>query len=219
MVNCLAKRDQVSVTLGAFGFGLFLRGVTNMDLKSLIGVGRDCRAIGVQKTININAPVERVFDFWTNYQNFPRFMSRVREVIPVGNGRSRWLVSGPAGVPIEWTSEITEMVPNKLLAWRSIPGSAIDHSGVIHFEPKVDGGTRIHIQMCYRPIGGALGHTLARLVGSDPKSELDADMVRMKTFIETGHPPHDAAANQQLHGPAVNTTGAKQAKAVRPAHG
>jgi uncharacterized membrane protein len=219
MANCMARRDQLSATLGSLGFGLFVRGVTNMDLKSLIGVGRHCRAIGVQKTININAPVERVFDFWTNYQNFPRFMSKVREVIPVGNGRSRWIVSGPAGMPIEWTSEITEMVPNKLLAWRSIPGSAIDHSGVIHFEPKVDGGTRIHIQMFYHPIGGALGHTLARLVGSDPKSDLDADMVRVKTFIETGHPPHDAAANQQIHGSAVDTTGAKQAKAVRPSHG
>jgi len=47
--------------------------------------------------------------------------------------------------------------------------------------------------MCYRPLGGAIGHALAKLFGSDPKSEMDADLLRMKTFIEKGHPPHDAA--------------------------
>lgn len=205
MANCLARRDPLSVALGTLGFGLFMRGATNRDLKSLIGVGQDCRPIEVQKTININAPVERVFEFWNNYQNFPRFMSRVRQVILEGGGRSRWIVAGPAGIPIEWTAEITELTPYKLLAWRSIPGAAIDHSGTIHFESKTDGGTRVHIGLSYHPIGGALGHILARMAGSDPKSEMDADLVRMKTYIETGHAPHDAA-NPQIDEPAARPT-------------
>ncbi len=194
MANCLLRRDPLSIALGAVGFGLFMRGSTNLDIKSLIGVGRDCRAVEVQKTININAPVERVFDFWTNYENFPQFMSRVREVIPTGTDRSRWIIAGPAGIPVEWTAEITEKVPNKMLAWRSIAGSAINHAGIVHFEPRRDSGTRVQIKMWYRPIAGAVGHKLAWLFGSDPKSEMDADMVRMKTFIETGHAPHDAAS-------------------------
>jgi uncharacterized membrane protein len=60
----------------------------------------------------------------------------------------------------------------------------IGHSG---------GGTRVQITLCYQPPGGALGHALAKLFGADPKSEMDADLVRMKTLIETGHAPHDAA--------------------------
>jgi uncharacterized membrane protein len=170
-----------------------MRGITNLDIKSLVGVGRDCRALEVQKTINISAPVEKVFEFWTNYQNFPRFMSNVREVSSIGEGRSHWIVAGPAGVPVEWTAEITELVPNKLLAWRSINGSIINHMGIVHFERNRDNGTRVHIRFCYNPLAGAVGHALAKLFGSDPKSEMDADLVRMKTFIETGHPPHDAA--------------------------
>ncbi|HZF38391.1 MAG TPA: hypothetical protein VE715_06195, partial [Blastocatellia bacterium] len=35
---------------------------------------------------------------------------------------------------------------------------------------------------------------LARFFGSDPKSEMDADLLRMKTFIEKGRAPHDAAS-------------------------
>jgi uncharacterized membrane protein len=193
MANCLARRDPLSAAFGTVGFGLLLRGVTNRDMKSLIGLGRDCRAVEVQKTININAPVESVFKFWTNYQNFPRFMSNVREVRSSGEARSHWIVAGPAGVPVEWTAEITELVPNKLLAWRSIDGTVVNHTGVIHFEPNREDGTRVQIRLCYHPLAGAIGHALAKILGSDPKREMDADLVRMKTFIETGHPPHDAA--------------------------
>jgi hypothetical protein len=31
------------------------------------------------------------------------------------------------------------------------------------------------------------------LLGADPKSRLDDDLVRMKTALETGHRAHDAA--------------------------
>jgi uncharacterized membrane protein len=192
MANCLLRRSPLSITLGTVGFGLFMRGATNMEMKNLLGVGHNCRAIEVQKTININAPVERVFEFWSDYQNFPRFMSNVRMVKLTGERRSQWVVAGPAGIPIEWTAEITELVPNQILAWRSVEGSAIDHYGVIHFEPNQN-GTRVQIKLCYQPLIGAVGHTLARLFGSDPKTEMDGDLVRMKTYIETGHPPHDAA--------------------------
>jgi len=193
MTNCLARRDPISIALGTVGFGLFMRSATNLETKSLLGVGRDRRPIKVRKTINIHAPVEQVFDFWTDYYNFPRFMTNVREARPTGDGRSHWTVAGPAGLPIEWTAQVTELVRNKLLAWKSVPGSAISHSGVIHFEPTHEGSSRVHIELCYYPPAGAIGHALARLFGSDPKSEMDADLVRMKTFIEKGHPPRDAA--------------------------
>jgi uncharacterized membrane protein len=194
LANCLARRDLISAALGTMGFGLFMRSATNLEMKTLLGVGRDRQPIRVQKTINIHAPVEQVFDFWTDHRNFPRFMSRVREAQPIGEGRSHWIVAGPAGVPIEWTAEITRLAENKLLAWKSLPGSTVRHSGVVHFEPIHEGSTRVHIEMRYHPIGGAIGHTLARFFGSDPKSEMDADLLRMKTFIEKGHPPHDAAS-------------------------
>jgi hypothetical protein len=33
---------------------------------------------------------------------------------------------------------------------------------------------------------------VASLFGADPKSEMDDDLMRMKSFIETGHQPRDA---------------------------
>ena len=47
--------------------------------------------------------------------------------------------------------------------------------------------------MRYLPPAGVLGHAVATLFGSDPKQEMDDDLMRMKTFIETDNPPHDAA--------------------------
>jgi uncharacterized membrane protein len=193
LTYCLKRRDYASEALGTVGFFLLVRGLTNLELKSLIGVGSDCRATEVRKTININAPVGQVFEFWNDYRNFPRFLSNVREVKPLGDGCSRWTVAGPAGVPVSWTAEVTEFARNELLAWKTVPGSTVSSEGQVRFEANHNGGTRVHIKLCYHPPGGALGHALAKLFGADPKSEMDADLVRMKTLIETGHAPHDAA--------------------------
>ena len=64
------------------------RALTNMEFKRLIGVGAGRRAVTIHKIINVAAPVEGVFAFWSYYQNFPRFMSNVREIQETGNSRS-----------------------------------------------------------------------------------------------------------------------------------
>jgi uncharacterized membrane protein len=74
---------------------------------------------------------------------------------------------------------------------------------VVRFDSNGNGGTRVDIQLCYVPLAGALGHAVARAFGADPKSEMDADLMRMKTMIETGHPPHDAARPLQRTGETI----------------
>ena len=49
------------------------------------------------------------------------------------------------------------------------------------------------MRLSYRPPAGAFGHAVAAMFGADPKTEMDADLMRMKTMIETGRAPHDAA--------------------------
>ena len=52
------------------------------------------------------------------------------------------------------------------------------------------------------PMSPTFGHAVATMFGADPKSEMDDDLMRMKSFIETGHQPHDAAERQMHRGPA-----------------
>lgn len=194
----LSQRDAVSLALGAVGVGLLTRGVTNMEMKRLVGVGAGRRAVEIQKNINIAAPLKDVYEFWCNFENFPGFMSNVREVRDSGNGRSHWVVSGPAGLPVEWDAVITKQIPNELLAWKSVEGAAVESTGIIHFARNEDGTTAVDIKLSYNPPAGAIGHVVATLFGSDPKREMDEDLMRMQSFIETGVQPHDIAQKQPL---------------------
>jgi uncharacterized membrane protein len=186
------QRSAMGLALGAVGGGLLARATTNHDLRSLVGMGR--HGITVQKVVNVSAPVDRVFGFWADYRNFPRFMSHVREVRPVDDHRSKWVVAGPAGVPVQWIAEVTRVVPGTVIEWKSDGGDgAVRHAGSVRFDPNQDGGTRVCVRLTYLPPAGAFGHAVAKLFGADPKSEMDADLLRMKTMIETGNAPHDAA--------------------------
>ncbi len=192
----LSRRDPISLSLGAIGIGLIARGVTNLEMKRLIGLGAGRRAVEIQKTINIAAPVEQVYDFWKNFENFPSVMSNVQEVRDNGNGTSHWVVTGPMGVRVEWDAVITRDVPNELLAWKSVEGASVESAGIVHFGRNEDGTTSVQVKLSYNPPAGAIGHAIAALFGSDPKTEMDADLMRMKSMIETGVQPHDAAEHK-----------------------
>ena len=191
MLAASQARGALSALLGVSGGALVARAATNRDMASLLGFGS--RGIAVQKTIYVAAPVERVFEFWTDYQNFPRFMHHVRDVRQLADNRSHWVVTGPAGVPVQWTAEVTGLVPGELIEWRSVSESDVRHEGEVRFVGTTDGGTRISVRLSYLPPAGAFGHAVATMFGADPKSEMDADLLRMKSMIETGHAPHDAA--------------------------
>jgi uncharacterized membrane protein len=188
----IARRGVAGVLAALSGITLFSRAATNLRLARVTGVGAGRRAIELQKTINIDAPVEKVWEFWDDYENFPRFMSNVREVRKGADGRSHWEVAGPLGRRVTWDAEVTERVPNETLAWKTCSGSAVEHSGIVRFEP-ADDATRVHLTLSYNPVGGAAGHLVATLLGANPKKQLDEDLLRMKTLIETGSPPRDAA--------------------------
>ncbi len=125
------------------------------------------------------------------------------EVRDLGNGRYHWTVAGPAGIPVEWEAVITKLEPDRLIAWQSAPGSMVEQQGIVRFRPDGDDKTVVDVRLSYYPPAGAIGHAVASLFGADPKSEMDDDLMRMKSFIETGHQPHDAA-ERLMRGGAVH---------------
>ncbi len=178
------RRGLVGSVVGTLGFGMLGRAISNMEIKDLVGL--DGSSITLQKTINIDAPLSDVFEFWANPENYPLVMSHVREVKKVGENRYHWKVASPGGLSVEWEGSMTRIVPNELVAWESLPGSLVANSGVARLDPNYDASTRLHIQMSYRPPGGMLGHVLAELFGADPKSALDEDLLRLKSLFERG---------------------------------
>lgn len=194
----LVRGGFVSRALGVGGFALLARAATNMDMRRLTGIGARHRGIDIQKTVRIQAPIERVFEIWEHCENFPNFLTHVRHVQQLHDGQStkrwRWTVTGPAGTEFDFDTALTTYEKNRVLGWRTDPGSLIQHAGHIRFSEEPGGATRVDIRMSYNPVAGAVGHAVARLFGADAKRQLDDDIVRMKQYIETGLPPHDAAA-------------------------
>ena len=182
--------------LALAAWGLQHRGVLGIagGLAGLALIGRAGRgpgagrrgAILVQKTITVAAPRDEVFQFWSRFENFPRFMDHVLDVTTLGGGRSHWRVSGPAGVPLEWDAEVIEIVPQRQIGWRALEGSAVEHEGVVRFDDAEGGGTRISIRMGYRPPGGMLGHTAASFLAGDPRTLMNDDLLRFKSLLERG---------------------------------
>jgi uncharacterized membrane protein len=170
----------------SLGAGLLTRGLANIEVRGLVGADTTRRVIDIHKSINVDAAVEEVFRFWSHFENFPRFMGHLREVRVLDKDRSHWVASGPAGVPVEWDAEITQWIENRVIGWRSVPGSTVGSAGVVRFQPNEQGGTRVDVRMTYNPPAGALGHAVASLLGADPKHAMDEDLVRFKSLIEEG---------------------------------
>jgi uncharacterized membrane protein len=199
MANCLARRTPGSIALGTLGFGLTLRSLINQPWSDFLGFNRDAKGVEFRKTITIHASPDAVFSTFAHPGNFPRFMRNIREVRDLGQGRTRWTALGPSGIPVTWEACITQLEQNKVLAWQSQPGSRIQTSGVLRFQPDEQGKTRVTIQLNYLPPGGMLGHFASCLLGADPKSMMDEDLVRLKGLLEEGvtSAPHKGVVTKQ----------------------
>jgi uncharacterized membrane protein len=89
----------------------------------------------VRKTIIVNRSPEEVYRFWRDFSNFLSFMNHVESVEALGDKQSRWKAKAPGGKTVEWIADMTADEPNTRLAWRSLPGSDVENSGTVRFEP------------------------------------------------------------------------------------
>ena len=189
------------------GASLLARSITNTEMKRLVGTGGGRRAVDIMKSINVDAPVDVVYSLWSNFDYFPQFMSNVLDVRRGEGDMSHWKVRGPAGTTVEWDAEITKMIPNEMIAWKSTEDATVANAGYVLFEPNEQGGTEVTVRLSYNPPAGAIGHAIAKAFGADPKSEMDQDLMRMKSLIETGSIPHDAAQKVNENEPAGEERG------------
>ncbi|HEY5941152.1 MAG TPA: SRPBCC family protein [Gemmatimonadales bacterium] len=180
----LTRRGKMATILRTMGTGLLLDSARRgrLGLPGVAPADRR-RAVDIQKTLYIDAPIDQVYAFWSNYENFPLFMSHVRKVEDLGDGRSHWSVSGPGGLPIEWSAVLTQQGPEEVIAWRSEAGSMLENAGIIRFA-KAGTGTRVNLRFCYHPPAGGAGEAVAQLLGSDPRAKVNEDLGRMKSLLE-----------------------------------
>jgi len=146
------------------------------------------RGIHVEQAFLINKPAEELYQFWHKLENLPRIMTHLESVRVTDNGRSHWVAkTNRITGTVEWDAEITADEPNSRIAWRSLPGSDIDTTGEIRFAKGMgDRGTEVHVTMSYVPPAGRVGHWIATLFGSSPKTLVREDLRNFKRIMEIG---------------------------------
>jgi len=104
-------------------------------------------------SIVVRAPVHDVYQVWTKFHEYPRFMSHVRSVSYIDNERTRWIVNVVGRH--EWAARNENWIPDRQIGWRSIDG--LENSGLVEFSANPNGETEVTVTIDYTPPAGPLG--------------------------------------------------------------
>jgi uncharacterized membrane protein len=171
-------------------------GVTALDFyeaKKVSSITRDVTkgdTIFVTRSVIINRPADELYRFWHDMQNLPRFMQNLETVHMIGANRSHWEARGRAGRKMEWDAEIVSDTPNEMITWRSVDDTQIPNAGSVQFVSVPEHrGTKVVVELQYKPPAWFLGTAAARLFGRNPGQQLQEDLRRLKQLVETGEIP------------------------------
>jgi hypothetical protein len=162
----------------------------------------------VEKSILVNVPVSTAYNQWTQFEDFPHFMSGIKSVTQLGDDRLEW-VAEIAGVRRQWEARILEQVPDRKVAWAATEGAT--NAGQVTFED-LAGQTSIHLSLEYEPEG------LVEKVGDKlnvVENRAEGDLERFKAFIESEGYATGAWRGTIGEGTAVGAPGVEDADASR----
>jgi uncharacterized membrane protein len=133
----------------------------------------------ITESIDVEVPVRTAYDQWTQFEEFPKFMSAIERVDQLDDQRLHW-VAKVAGKTKEWDAKITEQTPDQRVAWTATSGA--ENAGVVTFHRIDDNKTRVTVQMDVDPEG--VVENVGDAVGV-PDRQVKGDLERFKEFIES----------------------------------
>jgi len=77
----------------------------------------------IERSIDVHAPLSTVYNQWTQFEEFPRFMEGVESVTQLDDRRLHWVVN-LGGQRREWDAEISEQIPDERIAWTARAGTS-----------------------------------------------------------------------------------------------
>lgn len=104
-------------------------------------------------TVIVNAPVHQVYQLFTHFNDFPKFMRFVKEVTYYDDRRSHWAVQVLGRY--EWDAVNEDWLPDKQVGWRSTSG--LKNTGKVKFQALGPNRTTVDVYICYSPPSGPLG--------------------------------------------------------------
>jgi len=150
---------------------------------ALRAAGTKRRSGAVRFSFIVNRPVEEVFRYCADFENFPRVIGALREVRDTGDGRSHWCATTPSGGEIEWDAVTTKFVTNSVIGWRNAVNAPLATTGVLRFSPE-DESTCIRVAIDYRVFESGMTDALAALIKPRRSRELEADIRKLERRLE-----------------------------------
>jgi uncharacterized membrane protein len=144
--------------------------------------GGKTRRLPIQRWTDVAVPVDKAYQAWTQFEEFPKFMHRVLDVKPADGDDDKihwrekiWFSTR------EWDGEITDKRKNDRIAWKSVSGT--QHSGVISFHKLDSNLTRVLVTVDFVPSG-----ILEKMASGMRfvKRAVQADLARFKAYVELG---------------------------------
>ena len=139
----------------------------------------------VNESIEVQAPKDRVFDYWADFENFPEFMQNIEEIRSTGDDTTHWKVKGPLGKSVEFDARTTEKDLARGIGWNTVDGEVMT-SGEVRFEEIAGDRTRVEVTMNYSdPPGGKVGEAVAGIL-AHPQKSMREDLENFQRMVERG---------------------------------
>jgi uncharacterized protein YndB with AHSA1/START domain len=142
------------------------------------GGGKKTRRLPIQRWTDVGAPIDEVYEAWTKFDQFPKFMHRVLNVEQKGRDKISWTEKIWFSSR-QWEGRVTEKRKNERIVWKTTSG--MNHKGVVSFHKLAPNLTRVMITMEFEPNG--MMEKMAsglRFV----KRAVQADLARFKAYVE-----------------------------------
>ena len=148
----------------------------------------------IEKSIEVRCPVRAVYDQWTQFEEFPKFMTGVKQVRQLDDTHQHWHAE-IWGKDKEWDAELVEQVPDQRISWRSTTPDT-PNAGTVRFEPVAPDRTMVSLAMEYEPQGAVenVGDALGAL-----ERRVQKTVEQFKEFIEQRGAP-TGAWRGEVHG-------------------
>jgi hypothetical protein len=134
----------------------------------------------VQQAIEVSAPLHTVYEQLAAFENYPRFMTGVEQVTPIGNHQTHWIMDVD-GKRREFDAQITELSYDERVAWATMEGPLLAET--ITVRPMGETRTQVVAQ---------LEADIAFLMPSDRHGQetlnrrLKDDLATFKGLVESG---------------------------------
>lgn len=136
------------------------------------------RRMPIQQSVDVAAPIKEVYNLWTQFEEWPKFMHRVESAQQVDDCTVA-IATKVWGINKRFEAKVTEQRPDERIEWEVEEG--LSHTGVVTFHKLAPRLTRIEVSLDVQP------ESLLEKAGRGmrfAKRAVRGDLHRFKAYVE-----------------------------------